>query len=193
MEYPNRKQYYHNYYLKNKTKRIFQMREYYNNNKVKILAYKKQYNKQYLLKNHLQLQLWGQRYQQQHRKKYKLYHKLYSKIYFKKRYHQDIQFRLTSLLRRRLRLALKNNFIKSSIIELLGCSIEELKIYLESQFKKGMNWQNYGFYGWHIDHKIPFSSVNLTNQEKLKKVCHYTNLQPLWRNDNLKKGSKINL
>jgi hypothetical protein len=52
-----------------------------------------------------------------------------------------------------------------------------------------MSWENYGFYGWHIDHIIPLCSAK--NEEELKRLCHYTNLQPLWSTDNLSKGSKI--
>ena len=52
-----------------------------------------------------------------------------------------------------------------------------------------MTWENYGMYGWHIDHKIPLCSAN--NETELLKLFHYTNLQPLWAEDNLKKNGKI--
>jgi hypothetical protein len=70
----------------------------------------------------------------------------------------------------------------------LGCSIPELKTYLESKFQEGMSWENWGIYGWHIDHIIPLDAFNLTNREEFLKACHYTNLQPLWAEENLKKG-----
>lgn len=71
----------------------------------------------------------------------------------------------------------------------LGCTAQELKKYIESLWLNGMTWKNYGFYGWHIDHKIPVASVKSINDlDQIKKVCHYTNLQPLWAKDNLKKG-----
>lgn len=73
-----------------------------------------------------------------------------------------------------------------------GCTIEELKNYIGSQFQEGMNWENYGLYGWHIDHKKTIASFDLTNREQFLEACHYSNLQPLWANDNLKKSNKLN-
>ena len=70
----------------------------------------------------------------------------------------------------------------------LGCTIKELKIYLESKFQPGMTWENHGRFGWHIDHEVPLSSFDLTDREQFLKACHYTNLQPLWWNENLSKG-----
>lgn len=77
-----------------------------------------------------------------------------------------------------------------SAIRDLGCSMEELKVYLESKFQPGMSWDNYSFTGWHIDHIIPLSSFDLTDPEQFKQACHYTNLQPLWAEDNFKKSNK---
>ena len=50
-----------------------------------------------------------------------------------------------------------------------------------------MSWNNYG--KWHLDHIKPLSSFNLQNIDELKQACHYSNLQPLWAEDNFKKGS----
>ena len=71
--------------------------------------------------------------------------------------------------------------------EILGCDFVFIKNYLESKFIDGMSWDNYG--KWHVDHIIPLSSAK--TEEDVYKLCHYTNLQPLWCEENLKKGTKI--
>ena len=79
-----------------------------------------------------------------------------------------------------------------STLKLIGCSREELKIHLEKQFRPGMNWENYNYNGWHIDHIIPLSTAKSFEEIVEKKLMHYTNLQPLWRLDNQKKGGVKN-
>lgn len=96
----------------------------------------------------------------------------------------NIRARIWDLLRRR-----KNPKSEASIA-LLGCSIEFLKAYLESKFQPGMSWDNYGKYGWHIDHIKPGKSFDLSDPIQQKQCFHYSNLQPLWAKDNLTKGSK---
>lgn len=100
----------------------------------------------------------------------------------------DLLYKLADYLRSRVRVCLMNQNIKktSKLSEYLGISIKGLKLYLEIQFKDGMTWENYG--KWHIDHIVPLSSAKTS--EELYKLCHYTNLQPLWAIDNLKKGAK---
>ena len=85
----------------------------------------------------------------------------------------------------------KNTKKCKKTLELTGCTLEFLYNYLESKFTKGMSWDNYGKFGWHIDHIIPCSSFDMSNPEEQKKCFHYTNLQPLWWLDNLKKSNKI--
>ena len=89
---------------------------------------------------------------------------------------------------------LKNNPKVGSAIDDLGCSVDDFKRYLESKWLPGMSWDNYGRKSdtvcWEIDHILPLSSFNLSNIEEFKKANHYTNLQPLWSIDNLKKSNK---
>lgn len=109
----------------------------------------------------------------------------------KNRLKNDIQFKLKHLCRSRIRNILKTKGIKNlkRTEEIIGCTVKFLKEYLESKFKLGMSWDNIGM--WHIDHIIPLSTFDLTNEEELKKACNFSNLQPLWAEENLKKGNKI--
>ena len=102
----------------------------------------------------------------------------------------DLQYRLSCNLRSRLRLALKNSQKKGSAVRDLGCSVEELKKYLEAQFQSKMTWENWGKGDdkWHIDHIKPLSAFNLENREHLLQAVHYSNLRPCWQEENLRKG-----
>lgn len=113
-------------------------------------------------------------------------------IYAKKKHRRniDIEHRLSENLRNRIRDALTGRRKSGSAVHDLGCSIEDLKIWLERQFQPGMSWDNYGFYGWHIDHVIPLVTFDLTDRKQFLEACHYTNLQPMWAKNNLSKGSK---
>lgn len=108
--------------------------------------------------------------------------------YYTERYHTDIEFRLRVILRNRLLQSVKTDARAGSAVQDLGCSIPEFKDHLESKFTTGMTWENIG--DWHIDHIQPLSKYNLEDIEQFKQACHYTNLQPLWKEDNLKKGDK---
>jgi hypothetical protein len=99
--------------------------------------------------------------------------------------------RLALDIRRRINTALKYNYKSSSTEVLLGATIAEVKIHLEKQFKPGMSWDNHTHRGWHIDHIVPVSSFDLSRDEEQKKAFHYTNLQPLFAIDNLKKSNRI--
>lgn len=94
-------------------------------------------------------------------------------------------------LRRRLNHVLNGNLKADKTFTLLGCTAEELKIYLESLFLPGMTWENYGPFGWHIDHILPCASFDLTSEDEQRKCFHYSNLQPLWWQENIKKGCKV--
>jgi hypothetical protein len=97
----------------------------------------------------------------------------------------DLNFKLASNLRHRLWSFLKNG----SHVKDLGCSLEELRSYLESKFSDGMSWDNYGIKGWHIDHIRPLSKFDLKDREQFLTACHFTNLQPMWAADNIRKSN----
>lgn len=109
--------------------------------------------------------------------------------YEKKQKLNNPLFSLKKNVSRRLNLALKvkNWSKKSKFYDYLGCNKKQFKLYLELQFQVGMDWNNYGL--WHVDHIIPLSSAK--TEQEMYKLCHYTNLQPLWAKDNLSKGAKL--
>jgi len=99
--------------------------------------------------------------------------------------------KIARMLRARINVALyKSKSIKSnSTLKLVGCTIKEFKQHIESQFSEGMSWDNHG--EWHIDHIKPISSFDITKEGEQIKAFHYSNCQPLWAKDNLKKGAKL--
>jgi hypothetical protein len=74
--------------------------------------------------------------------------------------------------------------------KMIGCKIEQLRSHLESQFKKGMTWNNHGSH-WHIDHIIPMSHFDLTKESQLLAASHYTNMQPMWAAENFSKSDTL--
>jgi len=105
------------------------------------------------------------------------------------KYKNNIIHKLSGNVRNRMNSFLKTNNIRkdNKTFDIIGCTPEFLKEHIEKLFHKGMNWGNRN--EWHIDHIIPLSSAK--TEEDIYKLCYYTNLQPLWRLDNLKKGNKI--
>ena len=101
----------------------------------------------------------------------------------------DPIFLAKSRFRGRLRKMLERKKFtrKSRTAQIIGCSWEDLRKHIESQFVDGMTWENRNL--WHIDHIIPMASAKTI--EELEKLCHYTNLQPLWAKDNMSKGAKL--
>jgi hypothetical protein len=132
----------------------------------------------------------------ENKRKYYLTHKEkikeYQRRYKRDRRLKDLNYCLRNNIARRILWSLKYYGIKKKLktINLLGCDIETFKKYTEQKFKDGMNWDNYGYRGWQIDHIIPCSSFDLTNEENQVKCFHYTNTQPLWWWENLSKGDK---
>ena len=105
---------------------------------------------------------------------------------------KDPGLRVTLRLRKRLWDAVtgQNSVKGESFIDLVGCTQGELVQHIESQFTDGMTWGNYGRDGWHVDHIRPCSSFDLTDLDQQRRCFHYTNLQPLWAVDNLRKNDK---
>ena len=125
---------------------------------------------------------WQKAYDEAHRKE--------REAYKKTRRASDPLYRLKCYIRTGTTIALRaGGYSKeSSTADILGRSYEELKVHLEKQFWPGMTWENYGS-EWQVDHIIPLASVQ-TEEETLR-LCHYTNLQPLWGDDNLIKRDRL--
>lgn len=114
----------------------------------------------------------------------------YHRRYVQERVKTDLLFKLRLSLQTRLAHFLRRSEkfnLKSDFQKYLGCTLEQLKAHLESKFVDGMSWENRD--KWHIDHITPLCSAK--TETDLTQLCHYTNLQPLWAEDNLKKNGKV--
>lgn len=114
-----------------------------------------------------------------------------TRIYINNRLKNNPLFKLkTSLKNRTYEILHSKGFKKTQKYhEYLGCTTLELKSYNESLFQPGMTWNSHSVNGWHIDHIVPLASAKTV--EELYKLCHYSNLQPLWADKNRKKSDKI--
>ena len=168
----------------------------YQENKEKWAPAKRKYDE----KNREYLLLKKREYCAAHRKEKEAYDKIYRKnnrdkikqykINWENRNKNNPILKVKRNLRRRIHHVLVNRYKSDSTMNLLGCAIEDFFEYLESKFKEGMTWQNYGSGAdkWHIDHIKPCCDFDLTREEEQRKCFHYTNMQPLWQKDNLKKA-----
>jgi len=111
------------------------------------------------------------------------------KVWSKKKRQTDPNWKLKCYLRTRIYNALKGISKSASTVKLLGCSIENLWIHLESQFEEGMCRENYGTF-WEVDHIIALALFDLTREEHQRRAFHFSNLQPLTIADNRSKGAK---
>ena len=186
------------YYQSNKNKLIIKSNDYYQLNKEKKNAYSKEYRKLNKDKIKKRKKIYNEAWYKINKDKIKLREKIYrslnkdkKNLYFKNKKKTDIQYKLSCNLRSRLNTAFNSNYKDGSAVRDLGCTIDELKTYLESKFQPGMTWDNWTTDGWHIDHIKPLSSFDLTDRKQLLEACHYTNLQPLWAKDNIIKSDKL--
>lgn len=201
------------YYLKNKERFRVWARAYRIKNKEKMQDYRIQYEKEnkeqiaarkreYFQKNKEQKSAYRKEYRAKNRKKVNDTQRAYrsanksrlrerDRKYAVDRYHTNIQARLGNLVRARIKDALGDKRKVGSAVRDLGCTVNELKFYLDGKLKDGMTWENYGYHGWHIDHIMPLAYFDLSDREQFLRAVHYTNLQPMWAKDNLRKGKKL--
>jgi len=164
------------YRIKNKTKLKVARKLYYQKIKQRV--------KLYAIQNREKIKAYQREYYLKHKQERAEYGRKYNNFQRK----TNINFRIMGNLRSRLRWAFKYKIKKETTMKLVGCSIEQLKQHLEPRFVVGMTWENYG--KWEIDHIKPCCSFDLSQVEEQRKCFHYTNLQPLWKKDNLKKGKR---
>lgn len=147
------------------------------------------YQKSYYTKN----ATYFEEYRQDHREHYHRWrqeNREHLAEYRKRLKESDPNFKVACSLRSYIASKIrKSNTVKTlRSTELLGCSFDDFRKYLEKKFLPGMSWDNYG--EWHIDHIIPCSKFDLTQASEQKRCFHYTNQQPLWKIDNLRKGNR---
>jgi hypothetical protein len=109
---------------------------------------------------------------------------------YRERRLRDPLYRLRAVLRNQLRYILKRKSVpkKCSVLNLIGCSVSQLKLHIESLWKEGMTWENHG--KWHIDHIRPCISFDFSDPAEQAKCFHFSNLQPLWAEENQRKSGK---
>ena len=196
-----------NYYINNKEKIAEKDKKYQKKNKKKIQKrvqayndrpevkkWRSEYNKAYGEANKESIKEVSKAYRTREKKRIMEQ----KKIYVNKRIKSDPLFRLNRNYRRSCHRALQSIGHKKNnrSLKLLGLETwQELAKHLQSQFYdhpetgEEMTFDNHGYYGWHIDHIIPISTA--TTEEEMIKLCHHTNLQPMWAEENRAKSNKI--
>jgi hypothetical protein len=163
-------------------------------NREKVLAYSKKSHQlhkeqraEYYRLNHKKIRI--------RQTKYRKAHKFEATLRVNIRYATDVNFKLSRLLRSRLWHVLKGYSKSKPTLKLLGCSLDKLKQHIESQFKPGMTWANWGtgtngkgMQEWHIDHIKPCCKFDLSKPSEQQKCFNWKNLQPLWADENLSKS-----
>lgn len=182
------------YRVKNRERMRRYRAEHYRKNKARYLArprpsceQQRAYFKKYKAVNREKIAIWARQYYEKNRAR--ILARCAARA--KQRRRECPYFRLKLLLRSRFYKVLKVQGVSKSmrVTSLVGCTPDELKTHLEKQFLPGMSWDNHG--QWHIDHIRPISSFDLHNHAQQSQCFHFSNLQPLWAKDNLKKGSRV--
>jgi len=185
----NEKEYKKYYYQNHKEEILKKRKENYLKNRIDILESQKEYHKIHSKEYSKR----AMKYNKNHPEYIKNYQKTlkfkeYKKEYERNKRRTNINFKISRNLRTRIWSVLKGKLKSEHTLELLGCSIKQLKEHLHIQFRLGMSWSNYG--KWEVDHIRPCSNFNLSKTEEQYKCFNYTNLQPLWEKDNLAKSDK---
>jgi hypothetical protein len=121
-------------------------------------------------------------------------HRDYMRNWVRNRRRTDPNYRLYGHLCSRVSALLGRRKNRKGTVELLGCSVPELKTHLERQWEPGMSWDNYGLGSgkWHIDLVRPCASFNLLDPEQANQCFHFSNMKPAWHIANCSKKSWYN-
>ena len=165
---------------RHREERARKQRLYYAENGDVVRAYQKAYGK----RNRAAISAQAAEYRERTREQ----RRAWARAYVAARRAADPVFKLQMNLRCRLNMAIRKLSVRGSAVRLLGCTGEEAARYIEAKFKPGMSWANWG--EWHIDHRKALATFDLTDPAQLAAACHYTNLQPLWAVENVKKGAR---
>jgi hypothetical protein len=165
---------------------------YYERNRERILAQKKEYAvrkadliSSYRQRNKSKLSAQNSRWHRENRDKTRP-----RKREDSRKRSLDPSYRVAAAHRKRIQRTLKGLSKPDSSESLLGCRYDEFIDYIKAHFKRGMSMNNYGR-AWHIDHVIPCSAFDLTNEVEIRQCFHFTNLRPMWAKANMRKGKKI--
>ena len=165
------------YRSENKEEISIKKKEWYSKNKEKVKKYQSDNRDSLTIKK------------KEHYHKNKDKYNELNRIYIKNKKANNPLYKLTCSIRSLISQSFKLKYTKKAkkTINILGCSFEEFKIYIESKFTIEMNWDNYAIY-WQLDHITPISWAK--NEEEVYLLNHYTNFQPLEWRENIKKGNK---
>ena len=171
------------------------VRAYKQANKERLAEYSKQYKKDNREATLAARAAWRVRNRELLAKRQREYYRDNKKVvlaaqneYYKKRYNSDPAFRISRLIRNRILQALDGNDKSARTIELIGCTPEQFRQHIESQFTEGMDWNQRGL--WHLDHQIPIAAFDLKKPKHQRYAFHWSNTTPLWAAENLAKSDE---
>lgn len=177
------------YYLNNKEKIQESHKRYSDEHRESVLGKQAEYRKTHRIELREKQRIYLSSHRKEQKKSNKKYQPRRNELRNKNR-KIDAAYHLEESLRRRLWHAIRGHSKSAKTIEMLGYSVEELKTYLEDRFLPGMSWDNYCHSGWHIDHIKPCASFDLTDPIQQLECFNYRNIQPLWAEENFKKGAR---
>ena len=146
------------------------------------LAYMREYYRLWRLKNPGKNNEYCQRWRFKNKEKYRASQRKYD--WGQPRSNHS---RISWILRCRINDALKGRSRHGTLTMLIGCTVAQFRSHIESLFQPGMSWENHGEV-WHIDHKLPCSSFDLTDAKSQMECFHFLNQQPMFVSENLRKS-----